>query len=361
MEADGERRHATGRRRRVRAAGADARHVVHAREAVPVGAVPRRGRRAEGAERHIGYIDALDGRRDARAVVVIVQPKVARVAVDDVLEGGDPRPAGLERAAGVRVAVAAPRRLRERIGFPYLPILAAHVVVRPESNYSGAALGLAEPLALVPAVARPVVDDVDLARRVGAVVRRVVAAKVMELDATRCPVWNGELPLVRVGLPAHRARPVHFGGGQRLRVALAAGEDAGRVPRHDRVAVLAHGDLVRPRAALAPGRSRDPVPIPPAFWVVVAQAICVVVAVVGPLRLAHRAHGAGPAGLVVDAAAHARALAVGAEVAAVAAVVVPDRAPPFGLGHVVVVREAAYFRTAHEWVSTIAAVVVPSS
>ena len=89
-----------------------------------------------------------------------------------------------------------------------------------------------------------------------------------------------------------------------------------------------------------------------------------VVAVVGPLRLAHRARevvDAGPAGLVVDAAARARALAVGAEVAAVAAVVVPDRAPPFGLGHVVVVREAAYFRTAHEWVSTIAAVVVPSS
>ena len=349
MEADGERRHATGRRRRVRAAGADARHVVHAREAVPVGAVPRRGRRAEGAERHIGYIDALDGRCDARAVVVIVQPKVARVAVDDVLEGGDPRPAGLERAAGVRVAVAAPRRLRERIGFPYLPILAAHVVVRPESNYSGAALGLAEPLALVPAVARPVVDDVDLARRVGAVVRigaLLVAAKFFELRE-RVDAWQRELPLVRVGLPAHRARPVHLGGGQRLRVALAAGEDARRVPRHDRVAVLAHGDLVRPCAALAPGRSRDPVPTIFGLHrlVPLLRALCVVAAVFGPSRLAHRARevvDAGPAGPVVDAAAHARALAVGAEVAAVAAVVVPDRAPPFGLGHVVVVREAAW-------------------
>ena len=48
----------------------------------------------------------------------------------------------------------------------------------------------------------------------------------------------------------------------------------------------------------------------------------------------------------MQAAARARALAVGAEVAAVAAVVVADRAPPFRLGNVVVVREAAFFRTA---------------
>ena len=146
-------------------------------------------------------------------------------------------------------------------------------------------------------------------------------------------------PLVRVGLPAHRARPVHLRGRRQVvDGALAAREHAGRVARHDRVPVRARGGLVRPRAAGA-GLGAPTVP---------RERRVVEALVHAALEVPERAVAARrpDVAVLVEVARPPRAVAraVAVPVAAVvllAAVVVADGAPTVGLGRVLVVREAA--------------------